>query len=246
MNKIKLFGTLGLLACVLLACEKKSHLQLNVHFNKINISWNGKERLIGGVPLLENTLLKCHETREIKTDSHYVFEFLHNLKDHVEIMAKVSERGNNIVFFLSPNNYHTQKAKDFVGIFFDSIPQFQKANAFYKYNLGGTWSKAQPFSSIRQIKHLHNDLLIWKYTDGTFAACLPLFGKGYQTSIGTYKKHFGLKAYHSINGHNENNIPIMTLAFGKKIEDVVKTLRKECQGKNIALDSLPQIKEFID
>jgi hypothetical protein len=244
MKKVKRFGAFGLLALVLLGCEKKSNLLLKVHFNKINISWNGKERISGGEPLLENTLLKYHETREIKTDSNYVFEFLHNFKDHVEITAKVSEKGNSILFYLSPNNFHTQKAKDFVGIFFDSIPQFQKANVFYKYNVGATWANSQTYSSIHQIKPLNNELIIWKYTDGTFAACLPLFGKGYKTSIGNYKNHFGLKAYHSINGHNENDIPIMALAFGKNMAEVLKTIHKSAQGKSVDLDSLLQIKEF--
>ena len=211
----------------LFACQRKSH-EINpgikVHFNKLNIIWNGVNRLNGGVPVLENTNIKCHEVHTVEKDTNFTFEFLHNFEDHVEIKAIISPAHNNIIFYLSPNNYHTQKASDFVGILFAEVPEVEVIQAFRN----GISVALKDKSYIKDT----TDFLIIKYKDQKLGAFIPLNGKGYTTTIGNYKSLFGVKSYHTKDGHNENDIPIALLAFGDDKESLKKALAKEPLLKN--------------
>jgi hypothetical protein len=235
------------LAIVLLGCKPK-HAPMNpnvrMHFNKLTISWEGKDRVSGMFPHLEKTDIKFHEVHTSRKDTNEICEFVHNFKDHVEIRASVSDKNETLTFFLSPNNFHTQKARDFVGIFFDSIPGFVSGNAFHKYESVGAWTHSDIVNSPHKIQDKDNRFFIWKYEDGMYGACLPLIGKGYVSSIGKYKNTIGVMAYHSLDGHNENDIPVLTIAFGKTVTEVIENIYKEALGKNKELDSLKQVKEF--
>lgn len=217
---------------------------VRMHFNKLTISWEGKDRISGMIPHLEKTNIKFHEVHTSRKDTSEVCEFVHNFKDHVEIRATVSEKNGTILFFLSPNNFHTQKATDFVGVFFDSIPGFVSGNAFYKYGPVSAWTHPDIVNSPHKIQDKDNQFFIWKYEDGMYGACLPLIGKGYVSSIGKYGNNIGVMAYHSLDGHNENDIPVLAIAFGKTVQEVVANIQKEALGKNKELDSLKQVKEI--
>jgi raffinose synthase len=235
------------LPIVLFGCKTK-HAPMNpnvrMHFNKLTISWEGKDRISGMIPHLEKTNIKFHEVHTSRKDTSEICEFVHNFKDHVEIRASVSEKNGTVSFFLSPNNFHTQKASDFVGVFFDSIPGFVSGNAFHKYGPVGAWAHPDIVDSPHKIQDKDNQFFIWKYEDGMYGACLPLIGKGYVSSIGKYKNNIGVMAYHSLDGHNENDIPVLTVAFGKTVSEVVSKIYEESLGKNRELDSLQQVKEI--
>ena len=237
------------LSIVLLGCNSK-HTPMNpnvrMHFNKLTISWEGKDRISGMIPHLEKTDIKFHEVHTSKKDTNEICEFVHNFKDHVEIKASISEKHNCITFLLSPNNFHTQKASDFVGIFFDSIPGFKTGNAFHNYGPVSAWTHPDIVNSPHKIQDKDNQFFIWKYEDGMYGACLPLIGKGYVSSIGKYKNNIGVMAYHSLDGHNENDIPVLTIAFGKSVAEVISNIYKESIGKNKELDSLKYSKEISD
>jgi raffinose synthase len=234
-----------ILPIVLLGC-KPNHAPMNLnvrmHFNKLTISLEGKDRIRGMIPHMEGTIIKFHEVHTSRKDTNEIFEFVHNFKDHVEIRASISKKNGTITFFLSPNNFHSQKASDFIGIFFDSIPGFVSGNAFHKYKPVSAWTHPDIVNSPRKIQDKDNQFFIWKYEDGMYGACLPLIGKGYVSSIGKYKNNIGAMAYHSLNGHNEKDIPIMTIAFGKTVAEVITNIHKEAFGKNKELDSLKQVK----
>lgn len=235
------------LPILMFGCKSK-HAPMNpnvrMHFNKLTISWEGKDRISGMIPHLEKTDIKFHEVHTSRKDTNEICEFVHNFKDHVEIRASVSEKNGTVTFFLSPNNFHTQKASDFVGIFFDSIPGFVSGNAFHKYEPVGAWTHPDIVNSPHKIQDKDNQFFIWKYEDGMYGACLPLIGKGYVSSIGKYKNNIGVMAYHSLDGHNENDIPVLTVAFGKTAAEVVANIYKEALGKNTQLDSLKNVKEI--
>lgn len=216
---------------------------IRMHFNKLTISWNGKDRISGLIPHLQNTNIKFHEVHTTRTDSSETCEFVHNFKDHVEIRAVVSEKTNTIVIYLSPNNFHTQKANDFVGVFFDSIPGFVAGNAFHKYGPVSAWTHPDIVDSPHKIQDKDNQFFFWKYDDGTYGACLPLIGKGYVSSIGKYKNNLGVMAYHSLDGHNENNIPVLAISFGKNPKDLIENLYKNVKDKNNNLDSIKRMNE---
>ena len=170
--------------------------------------------------MLENTKLKFHEVHTIENDSVFIFEFLHNFEDHVEIKAIISPANNWIIFYLSPNNYHTQKASDFLGIIFEEIPELQSGKAFYQ----GTPVEIKNFS---ELKPDSAEFLLLKYKDGNYAACLPLHDRGFQATCGTHENKFGFKSHHSKDGHNENDIPIAAIAFGEDPQMLLKTLLNE-------------------
>ncbi|MBC7390881.1 MAG: hypothetical protein H7329_16860 [Opitutaceae bacterium] len=218
-----------LLACFsLLTCQRKSHEMnpgIKVHFNKLNIIWNGVNRLTGVVPVLENTNIKCHEVHTIENDTNYTFEFLHNFEDHVEIKARISPVNNSIIFHLSPNNYHTQKASDFVGMLFDEIPNIDLIQAYNK----GVPLEVKETGNLKD----STDYLIIKYSDQKLGAFIPLNGKGYKSGIGNYKGLFGVKSYHTKDGHNENEIPIAFLVFADDKEDLRKKIISEPLLKNL-------------
>ena len=207
---------------LLVNCQRKSHEMnpgIKVHFNKLNIFWNGTNRITGGVPMLENTNLKCHEVHTVEKDTNFTFEFLHNFEDHVEIKAIISPVRNSIVFYLSPNNYHTQKASDFVGILFEKLPEIESIKAFKT----GTSTEANDVLNVKN----STEFLVLKYKDGIYGALFPLKGKGYDGSIGIYQNRFGIKSYHTVDGHNENDIPIAILVFGNNTKQIINTLSLE-------------------
>ncbi len=216
---------------LILTCQRKSHEMnpgIKVHFNKLNIIWNGVNRIIGGVPVLENTNIKCHEVHTVENDTNFIFEFLHNFEDHVEIKAIISPNHNSIIFYLSPNNYHTQKACDFVSMLFEELPQIEVIQAYRN----GVNSLITEKDSLKD----STDFLIIKYKDQKYGALIPLHGKGYTASLGKYKNMFGIKSYHTKDGHNENEIPIAIMAFGNDKDALKRTLNNESIIKNLPIE----------
>ncbi len=244
--------TIGIFYYVLLflifaSCKSnipKMNPNIRVHFNKLAISWNGKDRMLGGMPQLQNTVIKYHEVHAIEKDTTLTFEFVHNFKDHVEVEARISEKNSTILFTLSPNNFHSQKAVDFVGIFFDKIEEMKTGNAFHKYGPVGAWTHPSIVHSETEIEDNDNQFFIWKYEDGTYAACLPLMGKGYVSSIGKYQNAIGVKAYHSMDGHNESDITVLAIAFGSEPSVVIENLYNVSFGMSEQRDSLLKMKQL--
>lgn len=217
---------------------------LSVHFNKIIVKWRDQSRLFGGMPILENTHLKYRELHVEESDTTYSFEFIHNFEDHVEITAKVSPKHQSIVFYLSPHNFHTQQAKDFVGILFDSIQHFKVGNAYYKYGPVTAWTHPVVTHKLEQLHVKNNQFFLYEYTDNCFAACLPLMGKGYVASIGKHEDKLCVKAYHSLDGHNENDIPVLAISFAMDPHTAVQNVYESALGLNDQIDSLKKYKGF--
>ena len=235
---------------LLIACQPKTrpmNLEIHVHAHKLSVSWNGVKRLTGGMPVFENADLKFHELvnrREDMPDSVHVFEFMHNFKDHVEIRTVISPQHNTIVFWLSPNHSHTKKAKDFIGILFDSLPNFQAGAVFHKYGPVGTWTHPQMVRTPDEMEENDSQFFLWKYDDGMYAAMLPLLGKGYVASIGRDHTMIGAKAYHSLDGHDERDIPMLAIAFGNSYTEVINQVYEAAFGMNNQLDSLKNTKNY--
>jgi hypothetical protein len=253
MRGLKKIGILFLLWSVGMSntsCKNESMVmnpEIHVHSRKLNVSWNGVIRLAAGIPVLENTDLKFHEVvnrRDKMPDTVFVFEFMHNFKDHVEIKAVISPQHNTIVFWLSPHNSHTRKASDFIGILFDSIPKFQAGTLFQKYGPVGAWTHPKVIQAPNELEDKDAQFFLWKYTDGSYAALLPLLGKGYVSSIGKYNGSIGSKAYHTVDGHNESEVPILALAFGSDPNQVVENIYRASLGMSDQLDSLKNQKSY--
>lgn len=227
--------------------KEDTNPSLQIHGHRITVAWNGVNRLTGGMPELENTNLKYHEVArrgENLPDSIYVYEFMHNFKDHVEIEAVVSQQLNSVVFYISPNNFHTQKSEDFVGIFFKSLPGFKTGKVFYATETSGAWKQAHGISTPKKMSNNGNQFFLYEYDDKTYAAILPLVGKGYISTLGNDKDMIGSKAYHHLDNHNENDIPVLAIAFGTEPNRVIDRVQEAAKGMSNQLDSLKSIKKL--
>jgi raffinose synthase len=247
---LPLFATFALFLSLSSCQTKKNKMypELTIHAHKLNIAWEGKTRWSGGLPILENTNLKYHESlmrpETEGVDTSIIFEFVHNFKDHVEIKAQVSPKTNSVVLWLSPNNFHSMKASDFVGILFEQMPEMKVGNSFFKYGDVGAWTHPVVLYKPEQLEETDNQFFIAKYEDGVYTAILPLMGKGYASSIGKYQGMIGAKAHHSVDGHNENDIPILAIAFGHDPETVINNLYQSALGMSDELDSLKKQKNM--
>lgn len=191
----------------------------------INVSFLGKERLSEGLPILENGIQNFTKITESTKDSSQEF-ILHNADESKNIILdiKTYKEAQTLVFSISPNEHHSKNGEDYIGLFFNNIPDYKIGTALYKYSPVKAWTHPVQVRSIENLNEEDNQFYLWKYADSTYAAAAPLAGNGYVACIGKDSNHFGAKARSYFNNTHSNNIPVLAIAFGKDPYKVIENL----------------------
>ena len=190
--------------------------------NKLDVYYGGKVRLEGGHFLLQSR--NVHVKKVSEENSTYSFKT--NAKP-VDVSVKSNPNAPIVCFFLSPNGNESKNGKDYLGIFFDKIPGFEKGLTLWRYGPWNSWTKPLRIKNINQMKNWDVQFFYWQYSDGLYGAAMPLSGQGYRTTLGQERNSFGAKSVSYFNKMNKENIPQMAVGFGKDPYQLFATLYKE-------------------
>ncbi len=224
MTKVKYISLFFLIFTTSLFCFRKDKSKITVKesHNKLNIYFEGKLRLEGGHFKLQTKSFPVNKL--IEENGSYKFQIKNG---NVDVSAKSTDESPVISFFLSPNGNQTKNGKDYVGLFFDKIPGFEKGMMFWRYGPWNSWSKPLPVKNIRSLKGGDIQFFYWQYSDGMYGAAMPLSGQGYRTTLGQQDGSFGSKAISYYDSMNKKNVPQMAVGFGKDPYILFETLYKE-------------------
>jgi raffinose synthase len=175
----------------------------------IDIVFNGKTRLSGGKPQLENnsSLIK-----NIVNESN---AFIYKYENTSDIKTMYISEGDNIWgLTLSINESETRNGKEFAGFFFDEISGFKTGVEIWRYKPWNSWTKPLRVNSPSEMHDWDVQFFYWKYADGLYGAAMPLSGNGYRTTLGSEKGKFGCKSLTYTGKAPTKDIPMMAIGFG--------------------------------
>jgi raffinose synthase len=201
----------------LLSCSKKKEKMFDIDLqdNSISISWNGQLRLSGLIPVFENAPYDQKEIRMSVEDSVSIFSIqLEKTENPIKFTIQKTNK-DILIFSLFPNGHQSLKGEDFIGLFFSSIPGYNVGLASYKYGSVKAWTMPKQITTLDSLNEKDNQFFIWQYSDSTYAAVMPLAGRGYVSNIGKSKGKFGARSRCLIDNYNVKNVPVMAISFGK-------------------------------
>ncbi len=213
--------------------------------NSLEVHYAGTVRLSGGRVLIEHH----HIADTVLTRGPSRFSFP-TPAGPIHVDAITSARWPVATLFLSANGYPLT-GNDFLGVFFTSIPGFDKGLTIWRYKPWNSWSKPIRLSSIAQMEDSDVQFFYWKYADGLYGAALPLSGKGYRTTLGQADGAFGAKSVSYCTGTKADSIPQMAIGFGGNPYRLFEQLYEEGltltgRGENLrAHKTFPPILENI-
>ena len=188
---------------------ESNKVSITVENNKLQIRFDNKVLLNGGVPVFENT--NFIPTNLIHTNNDV--DFLQDSRK-ATIITKQIENENVVGFYMKPNGNNSEKGNDFIGMFFDSIPQFKRGVAIWRYKPWNSWTKPMKISTPGQLEAWDVQFFYWQYANGTYGAAMPLSGNGYRTTLGSENGKFGCKAVSYFDNTNRDTIPMLAVGFG--------------------------------
>ena len=177
--------------------------------NKLQISVNQAVRILGGVPVFENTNFIPIGV----TQNNLNFDFSKDAKK-ATVIVKKSDNENVVGFYMLANGNNSVKGADFIGMFFDSIPQFKQGVAIWRYKPWNSWTKPMKISAPGQLEAWDVQFFYWQYADGLYGAAIPLSGNGYRTTLGSSHGKFGCKAVSYFDNTNRDTVPMLAVGFG--------------------------------
>lgn len=232
--------------------ENGKDLQVLQQDKGITIQYKGKNRLAGGFPAFEKSGFITGEVSQEKSGLGATFHFTgQNKEQSASLSTTLFPEENVIIIRLSPESKNPLQGENYIGMFFDSIPDYAIGTALYKYKPVNAWTKPVQINKIQELEPVDNQFYFWKYNDSTYAAAIPLGGKGYSASLGQEKGKFGVKSVCLVDGNKENNIPIMAVAFGKDPYQMIQHLfergmKEMGLEKNLRQNkTYPEILEYI-
>ncbi len=154
---------------------------------KLILKWNSKERLSGGIALLQNN--KSAQSQ-------------HKIVNDVVLLNVLT--GNQ-----------KMNAKDYAGIFFNDAAGYKQGVALRRYKPWNSWTEPVQIKEPSQMPDWDVQFFYWQYNDGVYGASLPLSGNGFRTTIGSNGSSWGSKAVSYAENKDETVIPAMAVAFGK-------------------------------
>jgi raffinose synthase len=190
------------------AAESKS-VSVDAENNKLQISTNNVVRIKGGVPVFENSNFISTEVAQ----KNFNFDFSKDTKK-ATVIVKKSDNENVVGFYMQANGNNSAKGKDFIGLFFDSIPRYKQGVAIWRYKPWNSWTKPMKISEPGQLEAWDVQFFYWQYADGLYGAAIPLSGNGYRTTLGSEKGKFGCKAVSYFDNMNRDTVPMMAVGFG--------------------------------
>ncbi len=205
--------------------KKSSEMVVSLKNNSLAIEWQGKDRLIGGLPKFENapSNFSSFSTSGIDNKLEFLFQ-LTNAANKVTVGAEVFTNSNTVILSVSPNGNHSKKGSDYVGLFFNQIPNYKIGTALFKYAPVKAWTHPVQVKTMKDLNEEDNQFYLWQYNDSTYAAAAPLAGQGYVACIGKDSNNFGAKARSYFDNMSTNKVPVLAIAFGSDPYSTINNL----------------------
>ncbi len=191
------------------AKEGRPEVGIRISDKKLDIYYGGKLRLRGGHFILQSKDITAPDL--VENGGVYSFETDEN---PIDVRVVSNHRAGAISFFLSPNGNQSGNGQDFLGFFFDEIPDFEKGVTLWRYGPWNSWSRPTRIDSISQMQSWDIQFFYWKYSDGIYGAAMPLSGQGYRTTLGQVEGAFGSESVSYLNNMSSNDVPQMAVGFG--------------------------------
>lgn len=185
----------------------------------IEVIYNGKTRLSGGKPLIQN---RTNDLKKVEpSSSSFIFHF----QQSPDIKAIFVPEGENIWGMrLSLFQSENRSGKEFAGFFFDQIPEFKTGVEIWRYKPWNSWTKPIRVSSPSGLQDWDIQFFYWRYDDGLYGAAIPLSGNGYRTTLGSEDGKFGCKAFTYTDEAPATDIPMMAVGFGNNSYQLFESL----------------------
>ena len=155
--------------------------------NNLVLKWNNKERLSNGAGSLRGNTLIHVKHRQV----------------------------NDVTLLWALSNHETVNPSDVAGIFFDDAPEYKQGVALWRYKPWNSWTKPMRMEAGSKMPEDDVQFYYWQYSDGVYAAAVPLSGNGFRTTLGSNGTKWGSKAVSYADNKNIHSIPSMAIAFGK-------------------------------
>jgi len=134
-------------------------MEIRTSRQKLDVYCDGKLRLAGGHPSFRPSTPSINTLME--TGDGFLFQ-----TGARPIGVRVQPTGEEAIvcFFLSPNGNQSESGKDFVGLFFDKIPEFDRGVALWRYKPWNSWTKPVAIRAIEQMEEWDVQFFYWKST----------------------------------------------------------------------------------
>ena len=146
----------------------------------LDIHYGGKLRLSGGYVKMQSSDIQVKELSR----SGDRFSFLTD-SSPIEVSIHKSADSPVVSFFFSPNGNQSNSGMDFLGLFFEQIPDYEQGVTIWRYKPWNSWSKPIRIENIADMEDDDVQFFYWRYSDGVYGAAIPLCGEGYRTHAGT-------------------------------------------------------------
>ncbi|MDO5977348.1 Sip1-related alpha-galactosidase [Flavivirga spongiicola] len=259
MKLLKIASYIWIFICLAYSCNnsksvKKSHDLISISGNNqgINIQWNNKSRVTGGIPIFQNKAFQINNT-DIKNDNEHTIIQYTNTSDSttIEVQSLINTDNNTLILSLSSNGHQSKNGEDYVGLFFNDFPEYQEGMASYLFGDWESWTKPVQVSDYKNTLSEKILFFLFKYNDGTYGAMMPLGGEGYNATLGSQQHKFGAHSVSYKNNFEAVKVPLMAIAFGGNPYETVKNLYESgmtAMGKEKGLrknKTYPEIFESI-
>lgn len=185
------------------------HITVRPGENRLNVLYGDRVRLAGGHPLFQSKTLPA--SRLTGGGETYLFS---TDQKPVTVSVMTSDNGDIASFYLSPNGNQSADGNQFLGLFFDQIPDFEKGVEIWRYKPWNSWTKPVSMGSPRQMHEWDVQFFYWKYADDIYGAAIPLSGKGYRSTLGQEGGAFGSKSVSYFDKMESTDIPQLAIGFG--------------------------------
>ena len=193
--------------------------------NGLSLQWGDMERLSGGIPLFENKDLTLMSIQHLSSNHGAEFAFTY---ENEEIPVKIhinSPLGNDTaILSISPNGMQSTRGEDYIGLFFEQFPHYQKGIGSYMFGDWESWTKPIQIEDIKTTQSEKILFFLFQYSDGAYGAMMPLGGMGYNATLGSQKNKFGARSVCYKDYFNTSNVPLIALAFGTDPYETVTNL----------------------
>ena len=196
--------------------SKESAISLQVTNQGINILWKGQNKITGGIPILQEKQLSLSSTANAKTiDDETWVKFNYNLEtSSIDIKTDIDSTKDVMVLSMSTNGVQSDNGADYVGLFFDNLPLYKEGMASYLFGDWESWTKPVQVTDYKNTLPEKILFYLFKYSDGTYGAIMPLAGAGYISTLGSQQNRFGARSVSYKDNFDANNVPLMAIAFG--------------------------------
>jgi hypothetical protein len=198
--------------------QQKESIEIKLEDNSISISVDGDERLIKGIVQFQKVNFAVANATLSKRGKEANVRFVTKDKKAVDVSMVLN--GNVITFSLSPNKNNSANGHNYSGLFFD-VPDFKIGTSIWRYGESKAWTKPVPVKDLSKIDSANVQFFYWQYQDGLYGVAMPLGGNGYSSSIGQHNGLFGSRAVTLVNNHFADDIPLLAVAFGTNIYEVI-------------------------